>query len=209
MVNYFAVKVWEWLEDRSFYKVFGDAKFRKIDRELQKAYFWKNPYTLSREFYEAIGETNVHQYGETPLTTMSKIARALKLGPEDHVYEYGAGRGRASFFLSHFTNAKISAVEHNPLFIRRARRIAEKFDLSIEFLEKDFLDITPDGATVIYLYGTCLSDRMIYDLCDKFNKGVKVVTISYALCEYDKRFSVKQKLRVRFPWGETEAYINQ
>lgn len=209
MVNYFSVKVWEWLEDRSFYKVFGDPKFQEIDKELKKAYFWKNPYTISREFYEAIGEKDVHQYGETPLTTMSKITRALKLSAEDHIYEYGAGRGRTSFYLSHFTNAKVTAIEHNPVFVEKAKLIAEKFSVPVEFLEKDFLDIEPDDATVIYLYGTCLPDKVIYDLCDKFKKGVKVVTISYALCEYDKRFSVKQKLRVRFPWGETEAYINQ
>ncbi len=209
MVNYIFVKLWEWLEDRSFRKVFSDSKFKEIDKDLKRAYLWKNPYTISREFYQAIGERDIYQYGETPLTTMSKIARSLKLTEEDHIFEYGAGRGRTSFFLNHFSDAKVTAIEHNPIFIERAKDIAQKHGLDITFLEKDFLDVDPKEASVIYLYGTCLPDRTIYQLCDKFQKGVKIVTISYALREYDRRFSIMQKLRVRFPWGDTEAFINQ
>ncbi len=209
MVNYFSVKIWEWLEDRSFYKIFPDPKFQKIDKDLKSDYKWKNPYTISREYCQAMGEMDIHQYGETPLTTMNKIARALKLTKDDHIYEYGSGRGRSSFFLKHYFSSKVTGIEHNPVFVKRAQNLAKKHQIDIDFQEKDFRDVDPSDATVIYLYGTCLPDKVIYHLCDKFPKEAKIVTISYALCEYDRRFRVTQKLRVRFPWGDTDAYINQ
>ena len=203
------MKVWEWLEDRSFHKIFSDPQFRKIDRSLKQQYLWKNPFTISREFYEAIGDRDVHQYGETPLTTMNKIARALKLSKDDHLYEYGSGRGRTSFFINHYFRSQVTGVERNPIFVERADKVAKQHNAGVTFLESDFLEVDPSDATAIYLYGTCLPDKVIYELCDKFPKGVKVATISYALCEYDRRFRVSEKLKVKFPWGETEAYINQ
>lgn len=201
--------MWEWCEDRSFHKIFGDERFNQLDRALKKAYFWKNPYKISREYCEAIGERDVHQYGETPLTTMGKIARGLHLTKKDHLYEYGCGRGRTVFFVRHFFGSRVTGIDRNPIFIERAQKIALDYHADVTFQEEDFLQVNPSDATAIYLYGTCLDDRIIYELCEKFPGGVKIATVSYALRDYDRRFHVKEKLQVDFPWGKTEAYINE
>jgi len=115
-------------------------------------------------------------------------------------------------------------------FIKKEQSLKKK---KISFIQGDYLALEEPfkEATVIYLYGTNLEEDVLKKLIQKFkvlnstnfktktNKteikaGIKtkiktkIITISYALSEYDQSFKTQKEWEVVFPWGKTKAYLN-
>lgn len=172
-------------------------------------YLWHNPYRVVKKFLQKKGVEDVHQYGETPLETIISIGRALNLKKNDHVFELGSGRGLAAFYLKIFFGCRVTAIEQIPLFVRKAKRINNLLKLDIEFRCEDFCESDLSNATAIYLFGTCLSDEIIEKICKKIRVKQKVVSISYPLSDYDPDFHLLKMFEVEYPWGKTEAYLNE
>ncbi len=192
---------------KRFYK---DVKFRLIDQALLSAYYLQGPFKISKQFLQERGEEDVHLYGETPLLTFDAIAKICNLGKHDTLLELGCGRGRGLFFLSHFYGCKVVGIEQIPKFIELGKKLAKKCGLNIDFRQKNFLEADLSSATVIYLYGTCLTDDEILHICRRFETlppSVKIVTISYPLSDYFPFFSVEKSFPVTFPWGDTTGYL--
>jgi len=200
---------------RTVWKYYRDLKFAKLDLSLLWSYFWKSPYRMNRELH-------LEPYGETPLFTMEKIAKIAKITAADTVFEMGCGRGRCAFWLTHFTGCKTVAIEYNPFFVARAHQLKLHFqkegEKSMERLVFRLMDMKQadlQEATVIYLYGTLLSEEDIQILAKKMSQlksGVRIVTISYALDEYLKKserqkIQVTKEFEVEFCWGKTSAYL--
>lgn len=209
MVNFLRVKIDEWKEEKRFFLAFSSQQFHRVDRALKNAYLLENPYRICRKYLQKEGVENIYQYGETPLRLMFVLAKFAELTSQDHFFELGAGRGRTSFFIHHFFKCKVTAIEKIPVFVKKARQIIERFSLHIDFIQDDFLYRDLSLATVIYLYGSSLDDAVIKKLCEKIPKGAKVITASYPLSDYSSRFVVLKTMRVCYPWGETEVYLNQ
>jgi len=207
-VNYFSVKAKEWYEERKFRRTFPDKEFQIIDKDLAFSYLLLNPYQISKRFLQKRGEMDVHQYGETPLLTMDLIAKNAELSSKDHLYELGSGRGRTSFFLNYFYGCRVTGIEWIQKFVEKGNKISQKHCLEVFFRNENFLNSDFSDASIIYLYGTMLPDSMIFQLCKKIRKGVKVITISYPLSDYDSKFQVIQQFTALFPWGEADVYIN-
>jgi len=194
---------------RSLY--YSDLCFKEIDQTLLKAYRRLNPYKVSRQFLQKKGEKEIYCYGETPLTTYEKIGKEANLKSTDRLLEFGSGRGRGVFFLSSRFGAFVKGVEWIPLFVAKARKVAEERQVkNAVFSCEDYAQTDLKGFSVLYLYGTCLSDEEIKALCARFRtlpKETRIITVSYPLTEYDPSFIVKKEFPLTFPWGETTGYI--
>jgi len=209
LVNYFSSKCQEIAEERAFRKRFHDKDFFRVDNALKRKYYFKSPYKISKQYLESIGSDDLYQYGETPLKTIYQIASSANIKKTDHLFELGAGRGRTSFFLHHFFKCQVTAIEQIDHFVKTGNEIAQKFSQGVQFRCENFLQTNFDLATVIYLYGTCLQDKVIYQLCNLIPEGVKVISVSYPLRDYDRRFKVLKKIQAEYPWGRTEVYISK
>lgn len=208
MKNYLKLKYAEFQEEREFKKRFPDQAFHVVDRALRRSYWLDNPYRICKHYLEMRGEEDVHQYGETPLRTMYKIAHTAGITDKDHFVELGCGRGRTCFFMSHYFRARVTGIEQIPLFVNKAVRVAIRHSLlEPKFVVGDFLKTDLSDATVIYLYGTCLPDRVVQELCKKIPQHCKTISVSYPLSDYDDRFRILKKIKAQYPWGQTEVFI--
>lgn len=192
---------------RTCFRYYRNLRFAAIDLRLLVSYFWTSPYYICRTMQN-------EAYGETPLITMALIAKEVAIKADDIVYELGSGRGRCAFWLAEFIKCQTIGIECNELFVKKADCIRDHFGLvNPRFICQDMLQTDFSNASVIYLYGTLLSDDMIRELCKKFaklKKGSRIVTISYSLQEYVKTalFEVTKEFEVEFCWGKTTAYLH-
>ena len=195
---------------RTIFYFWRKPKFALVDLFLLGSYFFQSPYRIARLFFR--GES---PYGETPLVVMCELAEKAGITSADTVYELGSGRGRTSFWLAVFLGCrKVVGVECVPTFVAKAQTIARFFRLqNVIFLQEDMCGADLKEASVIYLFGTCLSDKEIHTLNAHFArlaKGTKIITISYSLIEYNAPAAIhlEQSFDVTFVWGETTAYIH-
>jgi hypothetical protein len=209
------VKKREFLEYlKVIFRYYPNTSFAKRDLILLGKYFFKSPYSYSKEFLISQGEEEIYAYGETPLTTLETIAKLSHLSKEDTVFELGSGRGRSCFWLSSFIGCKVIGIDFVPAFIKKALEVKEKFHLSkLDFRQEDLLQSNFSEATVIYLYGTCYDTPFLKRLVKKFAilpKGTKIITVSYPLTDYAKKgeYQVIQKTSLPFTWGMGEVYFH-
>jgi SAM-dependent methyltransferase len=202
-------RLYDWLRTVFFY--YGNAKFRKVDRLMLAAYLFDNPYTLSRRYLQARGEVDVYAYGETPLVTMDKIARRCQLTPSDTLFELGCGRGRTCFWLRCWIGCQVVGIEYIPAFVWKAQVIAARAGVDgIEFRCEDYLTSDLSAATAIYLYASNQDDADIERLVARLTclkPGTKVITVSFALSDYDSRFRVIDRFEADFIWGNATVFI--
>ena len=76
------------------------------------------------------------------------------------------------------------------------------------------LETNSAGATVIYLYGTCLDDSLITLLAKRLSMlptGTKIITVSFALEEYFPYSPIKlvKSFPAKFTWGVADVYVQQ
>lgn len=214
-----------WLSSVLFFKVkcfhFQEAKqvrrlcpgFSIYDRALKKIWRFRNPYTLCKKHLIRQGKALADAYGETPLPVLARIADEVALCQEDHLLELGCGRGRGVFFLSYLSGCSVTGVDWVPFFITSAQTIAQSTAPSLPVTFRCETMETADlaGASVIYLYGTCLADEEINTLVIRFEvlpPSTRIITVSYPLCAYSSKFHTLKQFTVEFPWGEGEVFIN-
>lgn len=121
---------------RVFFRYY--PKFLLTDIKLASHYLFKNPYRVCKE-----------EYGETPLTTLDKLATECRILSKDTVMELGCGTGRTAFWLRTFVKCQVIGVDLVEDFIRKARQIRQ----DVELRQEDILLTKLDG-NVIYFYGT-------------------------------------------------------
>ncbi len=187
--------------------------FFKIDITLLLSYLWRNPFKISKQFLLLKGESNIYMYGETPLTTMERIAHECQLSVQDRVFELGCGRGRTCFWLNQFIGCAVVGIDFVPVFIEKALKFKRRFKIQRVFFRcEDLFQADLTGATVIYLYGTCFSAASIDLLIEQLShlpEGTKIITVSYALTEYQPEapFHILKQFSASFTWGTTDVYL--
>ncbi len=206
-----------WTNFREYLQVvrryYGHPLFRKIDIFLLRCYLQRNPYTINKEFLEQLGEKNIYAYGETPLTTLEKIADECGIAANDVVYELGSGRGRSCFWLHCFKGCRVVGVEFVPDFVAFADKAKRKFGIdSVSFLFRDILYPSYSDATVLYFYGTSSETSFILKLIDKLKKlpkGTKIITVSYPLTTFcpEPVFEIVKTFSAEFTWGPADVYL--
>lgn len=183
------------------FRYYRNVSFFITDLALAFRYIFKSPFRLAKDVY-----------GETPLTTLDKIASECRLLSKDVVYDLGCGRGRALFWLRHFIKCEVYGIDNQELFISRAHTIKKMMKLDkMSFLNEDVTTLDLKKATAIYFYGTCYSDEMIEKLINQFKelpRGTKIISVSYPLTEYTNEplFELKKEFKGKYPWGTTDIY---
>lgn len=184
--------------------------FALVDLTLLLSYFYRSPYRISRTFEEARA-IDPPPYGETSLSLLDTILQAACVTKEDVVYELGAGRGRAAFWIALCYGCTTIGIEYNPIFMQVAERIRRFFHVAnLEFRCEDMLTSDYSRASVIYLFGTALQDSEIRALCRRFAtlpRGTTIITVSYPLHDYHPAFTLVRSLAADFVWGQTTVYI--
>lgn len=192
---------------------YSDLSFLKLDGYLTLSYLFNNPFGISKRFLLQKGELDVYTYGETPLSTLEYIANECRLSFKDTVFELGCGRGRTCFWLRNFIGCSVVGIDFVPEFVHRAQAITEKFHIpQLQFRLENFLKTDFTGATVIYLYGTCLNSSEIHQLISRFSslpRGTKIITVSYPLTDYisEPLFEVMKRFPAKFTWGTADVYL--
>lgn len=188
-------------------------KFAKIDLALLFSYFLSNPFRISKHFLLQKEEQEIYTYGETPLTTLDFIASNCGITVRDVVFELGCGRGRTCFWLNQWIGCTVVGVDYVPIFIEKAQKIRDRFQLQkVSFRLEDLFQTNLKGATVIYLYGTCFSAAYINVLIDRLStlpRGTKIITVSYSLAEFqpDAPFRIIKQFQASFTWGKADVYL--
>lgn len=208
---YLRSKIFFFQEEKKVLQLFYSCDlFQKCDLALKKVYRFRNPFTISKIFFKKKEAKEVDVYGEIPLTSLLLIAKECKIAPHDHVFELGCGRGRAAFFLRNVLLCNVTAVDFIPFFVLNAQKIVERLNIErLTFICNDIQYIDLSHATCIYLYGTCLSDSVIKQLCISLPKKVKIITLSYPLRDYHKEFKTLKQFAVPVPWGEIEVFLSE
>jgi SAM-dependent methyltransferase len=210
-VVYFKVKWFLYKEKREVHRRF--PTFLRFENALNRAYRFHNPFRICKEFLRRNGDQFPDAYGETPIPVLAKIAQECNLNSEDVFFDLGCGRGRGAIFLSQLIGCRTVGIDWIPFFIQTAQNIITSFSprLSTHFRCSNILAADLSEATVIFLYGTCLSDEVIRSLISRFEKlslQTKVITVSYPLRDYNPRFHIQKQFTALFPWGKGEIYIN-
>jgi hypothetical protein len=192
-------------------RYYSNTTFAKTDLLLLKQYLTQNPFRLSRQQLQTMGEKDVYTYGETPLTTMESIAKTCGITAEDTVFELGAGRGRTCFWLRTVLGCSVVGIEWLGPFVTKAKHVVQKMELDrLEFRQDDFIASSLEGATVVYLYGTNLTTEQIQALCKNFEslpEGTRIITVSYSLTDYANGYEVLHRFSAPFTWGEADVYL--
>jgi SAM-dependent methyltransferase len=212
--RYLAAEIGEFFSTVSRY--YSNPRFRRADFHCFLAYLMRDPDAICHRYLRNAADDEVQKiYGETFFTTLEKIADAVGLSESDVIYDLGCGRGRSVFWFHALRGCRAIGVDINPYFVIQARRIQRKADIEgVDFFLANVLDIDYDDATVIYLYGTAFSDAAIVKLVRRFASlatGTRVVSVSYPLNTYAETpmFELEKTIKGKFPWGETEIYIQR
>lgn len=210
-ILYLQTKRYFWIEEKKVRNISKRCpEFQQIDRALKRKYLFKNPYHISKKYLEQIKASEIYAYGETPITTMLQIVKECELSSEDRIIEMGAGRGRAALFLATYVKCEVMAYEQIPSFVSAAKEVAEKSKChSFDMQCIDMFQADVSKASVIYLYGTMLSDQEIQQWIKKIPLKVKMITVSYPLNDYSPDFQTIKTFPGSFPWGETTIYWNE
>ncbi len=213
---FIAWKVWWyflWEERQVRLCFYHNVKFRIRDYTLKRAYRFDSPYQMNKAFLRTKGIQEVDTYGETPLTTLYAIAKKCGITSQDHYIELGCGRGRGTFFLNDYFGCQTTGIEWNPQFVAKAEQVAAAYPgKAPKFLCEDMLGADLSEATVIYLFGTCLSDPIIEKLTALFTllpRSTKIITVSFPLSDYSSAFHISKEFIGLFPWGKGSIFLNQ
>jgi SAM-dependent methyltransferase len=196
---------------KTVFKYYRNPSFAKADLQLIFGYMLRNPYKMSRDYLKAKGESDVYAYGETPLATLEEICEKCGITESDTVFELGCGRGRTCFWLNQWLGCRVVGIEFIPQFVEIADIVKNSSDLKgIEFRCEDFTESALGGATVVYLFGTCLKDEDIEKLTKKIDdlpSGTKIVSVSFPLTDYTDKLEIMRRFEGRFAWGGADVYF--
>jgi hypothetical protein len=203
------VKLQELLWQRSVQKnYYRNLEFKKYDQTLLNAYSDETPYEVSKRFMMQRGVSDVYVYGETPLKLYDQIAKRWGLNSTHRFVELGCGRGRGLFFLTTFYGCESLGIEWIFEFVQKSRDLHHK----VKIYHEDFITSCHLQGDFIYLYGTCLHDEEIIQLCARFlqlNFFPKIITVSFALSEYHEAFKIEDRFEGVFPWGKGTVFLNK
>ena len=75
-------------------------------------------------FYDSL---HYHRYEPTPYWILERLLDEYEIKKEDHIVDFGCGKGRLNFFIHYKTGAYVSGVEMNEHFLNEAKKNLEHY----------------------------------------------------------------------------------
>lgn len=102
---------------------------------------------------EARADQYRHPYEPTPYSVLRRLAESGFFGPEDVVLDYGCGKGRVGFFLSHETKARTIGIEYDERMYEVALENQKTSRIHSEFvLERAEAYMVPPKVDRVYFF---------------------------------------------------------
>ena len=182
-----------------------------------KAWWWRMHYGLWRAYrgwnpdkvLDAIEHSEdiaTLAYGETPASTVRRILDMCREHfPESNsLVDLGAGRGIIAMTAASL-GWDVLAVEYVGEFRRRSEPLCEKLNLSVQWVDGDFLLLPFVEADIIHTAATCFNqdfrDRLADKLYEECNTSQGILIQDWVLD--DERFEALLGIRLPVTWGSS------
>lgn len=203
--------LWLWLaEIRAFY---GNPALRRADWLWMRSYGLQSPFDLSRRALQA-GQLpeDLSIYGETPWTTLRRIARAAGLQPGSQVIDLGCGTGRTLLFFYYALGCPARGYELVPAFVSRFEALQARLGLgeAVQIFAQNWFEADLRDGDFLLLVGTCYSDEHLQQASrclSQLRRGAVVASVSYALDSPD--FELWQHFEAAFSWGRATVFLQR
>ncbi|WP_461536898.1 SAM-dependent methyltransferase [Spongorhabdus nitratireducens] len=200
---------------RVVWRYYRYPRFALADSLIQLKYLFTNSDRICFNYLKRFSTRDVQRwYGETWLSTFSKISKAADINREDHLYELGCGRGRLVFWASEVLGVKATGIDLNPVFIRRAESVRCRIKSHLaHFRCENIMQADLSAATVVYLYGTAFEEEAFPGLTTLLKttaSGTRIITVSWPVTRLvdDGSFSTVKEISGRYLWGKGTIYIS-
>lgn len=116
-------------------------------------------------------DANHSRYEPTDYAVLERLAGSGYVGSGNTLVDYGCGKGRVSFFMSHATGCKTVGVEYSEALFREAldnlRACSVKAaDRNIRFVLENAEHFDPDGADRFYFFNP-FSEKILRAVLDR------------------------------------------
>ena len=146
-------------------------------------------------------------YVQTPAPVVEAMLALVEVGPDDVVYDLGAGDGRIVIAAARWRGARGVGIEIDPDLVRQARRAAERAGVAdrVRFETSDLFTTDVRDATVVTLYlspdlNTRLLPRLLHDL----RPGARIVSHQFPMSDWTPtrtvRLTVDGREHVLYLW---------
>jgi len=203
--------LWLWLgEIRRYYWLWP---LMQADLYWMQAYGLKSPFTLSRRATaRAELPEDLTVYGETPWTTLERIAQAAGLKAQDQVFELGCGTGRTLLFFYYWYGCQVRGYELVPEFVEIFASLNQKlaWGQDVEMHQQNWFEADLSPGSFFFLVGSCYSDQHLLQAARQLAQvrpGSTVVTVSCPLPAED--FELQSQFLAPFSWGRATVYIHR
>jgi len=116
---------------------------------------------------------------QTPIEVAKKMIELAALGPDQKLFDLGAGDGRLVIMAAQETGASAVGVEIRDDLVERARSEIKKLNLEgrVRMIHGDFFNVDLQDADVVTLYLTTSgNERLRPKLERELRKGAKVLS---------------------------------
>jgi cyclopropane fatty-acyl-phospholipid synthase-like methyltransferase len=146
-------------------------------------------------------------YVQTPARVVHEMLALADVGPDDVVYDLGAGDGRIVIAAARWRGARGVGIEIDPDLVRQARRDAERAGVAerVRFEAGDLFTTDVSAATVVTLYlSPDLNARLQPRLLAALRPGARIVSHQFPMADWPPtrmvRLTVDGREHVIYLW---------
>jgi len=146
-------------------------------------------------------------YVQTPAPVVEAMLALAEVGPDDVVYDLGAGDGRIVIAAARWRGARGVGIEIDPDLVRQARLAAERAGLAdrVRFETRDLFTADLRAATVVTLYlSPDLNARLRPRLLAELRPGARIVSHQFPMADWTPsrtvRLTVDGREHVLYLW---------
>ena len=146
-------------------------------------------------------------YVQTPAPVVEAMLALGEVGPDDVVYDLGAGDGRIVIAAARWRGARGVGIEIDPDLVRQARLAAERAGVAdrVRFETRDLFTADLRAATVVTLYlSPDLNARLRPRLLAELRPGARIVSHQFPMADWTPsrtvRLTVDGREHVLYLW---------